>query len=164
MSSWSDVEREAPELAARVRRVFDGRRHKTLATLRRDGSPRVSGIEIAFEGGEVRLGMMAGSVKLRDVRRDPRIAVHATSDDPPEDDASSWAGDAKIAGRAVELAETERLRIDIEEVVLTRIGDPADHLLIESWHPGARRQHPAAALSGPRATFTAASQQTSRGF
>jgi hypothetical protein len=27
-------------------------------------------------------------------------------------------------------------RIDIVEVVLTRLGDPADHLLIELWRPG----------------------------
>ena len=142
MSSWSDVEAEAPDFAERVQRVFDSRRHKTLATLRKDGSPRISGIEVEFLDGEVVMGMMAGSVKLQDIRRDPRLAVHAASDDPPQDDPSAWAGDAKIAGRAVEITEasqpagtSNRFRVDITEVVLTRVGEPADHLRIEAWHP-----------------------------
>jgi len=54
----------------------------------------------------------------------------------------AWEGDAKLAGRAVETTEGNapegghRFRIDLTEVVLTRVGDPADLLLIESWHPG----------------------------
>jgi hypothetical protein len=36
--------------------VFDLRRHKTLATLRQDGSPRISGIELEFVDGDVVMG------------------------------------------------------------------------------------------------------------
>jgi len=70
------------------------------------------------------------------------MVVHAASADPPTEDASAWLGDAKIAGRAVEVAgepsgqPSNRFRIEISEVVLTRVGQPADHLVIESWHPG----------------------------
>jgi len=144
MGSWTEIESAEPEFAARVRSLFDARKHKTLATLRRDGSPRISGIEVEFSDGEVFLGMMPGSVKARDLRRDPRLALHSASEDPPEDDPSRWPGDAKIAGRAVEVpAEAasgpgpaaHRVRIDIDEVVVTRVGDPPDHLVIESWHP-----------------------------
>jgi hypothetical protein len=143
MSAWKDVEASDRDFARLVRQVFDSRRHKTLATLRRDGSPRVSGIELEFSGGEVVMGMMPGSLKSADLRRDPRLTVHAASDDPPEENPNRWPGDAKISGRAVEVEDPDaaegsgtRLRIDIGEVVLTRVGDPADHLLIESWHPG----------------------------
>jgi hypothetical protein len=129
-----------PDFADRVRRVFDAHRHKVLATLRRDGSPRVSGIEVVFDVGDVFMGMMLGSVKAQDLQRDPRLALHAASEDPP-DDASAWLGDAKIAGRAVEVTgstnEDEpsyRFKVDITEVVLIRVGRPADHLVIESWH------------------------------
>jgi hypothetical protein len=129
-----------PEFADRVRRVFDAHRHKVLATLRRDGSPRVSGIEVVFDDGDVFMGMMLGSVKAQDLRRDPRLAIHAASDDPP-DHPSSWPGDAKIAGRAVEVTgppdedePSHRFKVDITEVVLIRVGRPADHLVIESWH------------------------------
>jgi len=131
-----------------VRRVFDARRHKVLATLRRDGSPRVSGIELEFADGELWMGMMPGSVKAQDLRRDPRLALHAASEDPPRDDPSKWLGDAKIAGRAVEVAPpadedepAHRFKVDIAEVVLTRVGRPADHLVIESWHQGRGLEH-----------------------
>ena len=45
MPSWSDFETAAPALAAYVRERLDAHRHKTIATLRRDGSPRISGTE-----------------------------------------------------------------------------------------------------------------------
>lgn len=142
-STWAAVVAAEPDFAGRVRRVFDLRRHKTLATLRRDGSPRISGIELEFVDGDVVMGMMSGSVKAADVRRDSRMVVHAASDDPPTQDPGAWRGDAKIAGRAVEVPAGEpwgqpsnRFRIEISEVVLTRVGQPADHLVIESWHPG----------------------------
>src|SRR5262245_20572123 len=99
MASWSEVEAAAPELAARARTAFDAHRHKVLATLRRDGSPRLSGIEAGFVDGELLLGMMPGSRKALDLRRDPRLALHSASVDPP-DDPTTWPGDAKLAGRA----------------------------------------------------------------
>ncbi len=142
---WRDVEEQEREFAGRVRRLFDTRKHKTLATLRRDGSPRISGIEVQFRDGDVWLGMMGDSLKAADVLRDPRLAVHGPTEDPPEPDQSSWPGEAKLSGRAVEDGAASEgavpegahsFRADIEEGVLTRLGDPADHLVIESWHPG----------------------------
>jgi hypothetical protein len=122
-----------------VRAVFGIGKHKTLATLRADGSPRISGSECEFADGEVTFGMMDGSLKLRDVRRDPRMAIHSPTLDPPEE--GRWAGDAKLSGRAVEVPappdiphDGAAFRIDIAEVVLTYVGEPADHLVIESWH------------------------------
>ena len=38
-ASWAEVEAEAPELMAVVRGCFTVRKHCTMATLRRDGSP-----------------------------------------------------------------------------------------------------------------------------
>ena len=132
-----------PEFAVRVRRLFDVRKHKTLATLRRDGSPRISGIEAEFADGELWLGMMPGSLKAADLRRDPRLALHSPTQDPPKEDPEAWPGEAKLAGRAVEVADLQqpdrpshRFRVDVTEVVLTRVGEPPDHLVIESWHQG----------------------------
>jgi Pyridoxamine 5'-phosphate oxidase len=151
MASWKEIEAAAPELAGRARAAFDAHRHKLLATLRRDGSPRISGIETTFADGELWLGMMPGSRKALDLRRDPRLALHSASLDPP-DDPTAWAGDAKLAGRAVEVDdpalkqrfaggggqpdESHLFRVDVTEVVHTRVGDPADHLVIELWQPG----------------------------
>ncbi|WDZ87097.1 pyridoxamine 5'-phosphate oxidase family protein [Micromonospora cathayae] len=140
MAWWSDLVDEEPDFARRVRARFAVRKHGTMATLRRDGSPRISGTEFEFDAGDLRLGSMAGALKAQDLRRDPRVALHCPSEDPPEDDPPGWAGDAKIAGIAHELPPGEdgshRFRIELTEVVLTRVGTPADHLVIESWHPG----------------------------
>ncbi len=142
MARWADIESDQPEFAERVRRLFDAGKHKTMATLRRDGSPRISGTEVEFADGEIWLGVMPGSLKALDLRRDPRLALHSPSVDPTEEDPSAWPGEAKIAGRAVEMTGpppadgSHRFRIDITEVVVTRVGTPADHLVIEAWHPG----------------------------
>jgi hypothetical protein len=138
MTTWSEVEAAAPELAAAVRACFERGKHKTMATLRADGSPRISGIETEFVDGELTFGMMPGSVKLADVQRDPRVALHSPSVDPP-DDPSQWSGEAKVAGRALPGAPAEEgasFALDVAEVVLTRIADSGDRLVIESWRPG----------------------------
>ena len=136
MASWSEVEAQAPELAARAREFLDAFKHKTLATLRRDGSPRISGSELEIEGGEMWLGSMWRAVKALDLKRDPRFALHSGSPDPD----AGWIGDAKIAGLAVEVTEpgatSHRFRLDITELVVVTLGDPADHIVIESWHEG----------------------------
>jgi hypothetical protein len=153
------VEKAVPDLAAAVQRSFDAHVHKTLATLRADGSPRVSGQELSFRGGNVWLGMMPDSRKAGDLQRDPRLAVHSATVD-----SSMAGGDAKLAGRAIEVTDRETFdwfvgqerdekgaeppqpfhlfRIDVEEVVLTTLGgDPPDRLVIEMWreHRGASR-------------------------
>ncbi|MDQ6778077.1 MAG: pyridoxamine 5'-phosphate oxidase family protein [Actinomycetota bacterium] len=150
MASWKDVFAAEPALADQVRRTFAVRKHATLATLRRDGSPRISGTEVEFndEAGEIYLGMMPGSLKALDLRRDPRLALHCPTVDTPQDDQGQWLGDGKIAGVAVEVSDparvdqAHRFRVEVTEVVLTTVGTPADHLLIQHWHPrrGLQRQ------------------------
>ena len=144
MAKWSEIEREAPELAARARELFEAHRHKTLATIRKDGSPRISGTEVEFtDDGDVRIGMMPGSLKLRDVQRDPRIAVHSGSLDPDDENPSAWPGDAKFAGTVSPSDSATKagppgnyFSIDFTELVTTRVAESGDHLVIESWHPG----------------------------
>jgi hypothetical protein len=150
MATWKDVGEAAPEFARRVEAAFDAHLHKTIATLRRDGSPRISGVEATFRDGDLWLGMMPGSIKARDLLRDPRLAIHSATVD-----TEMKSGDAKVAGRAVEIkdratfrrlaeqsgdeaeqGEHHLFRVDVTEAVLTRIGEPADHLLIEIWHEG----------------------------
>ncbi len=141
MASWRDIEKDAPAFAERVRALFDAGTNKTIATIRRDGSPRISASEAKFEDGELTFGMMGGSMKLRDVRRDPRIAIHAPTLEPPADNPESGPGDAKMAGRAVEMPPPPDpqpgagyFRLEIHEVTLTYVGTPPDHLVIETWH------------------------------
>jgi hypothetical protein len=143
VATWKDLETAEPEFGARVRVLFDAHKHKTIATLRADGSPRISGIEAEFEGGQLTFGSMPGARKGADLVRDPRFALHSPSEDPPEEDPSGWNGDAKVAGRAVLVGDIEgdetagqAFRAELDEVVLTRLTDAGDRLLIESWRPG----------------------------
>jgi hypothetical protein len=141
MARWQEIAQEFAEFAAKVQARFDAGTNKTMATLRRDGAPRISATELKFEDGEITFGMMGGSMKLLDVRRDPRIAVHSPTLEPPADEPEKWPGDAKLAGTAVEVSEPAdspvpgagHFRIDVREVSLVYLGVPADHLVIESW-------------------------------
>jgi hypothetical protein len=139
MSSWEDVEREAPELAARARERFAVRKHCTMATIRSDGSPRISGTEVEFTEGELRIGNMPGALKAMDLLRDPRVALHSATVDPPEGQPTGWEGEAKVAGVAVVVDspdDSHRFAIDITEVVLTHLDEEGKQLVITSWHPG----------------------------
>lgn len=136
MGSWAQVGAEAPELAAAVRTCFEVRKHCTMATLRADGSPRISGTEVQWEDGDLWVGSMPGAVKARDLQRDGRVALHSPTVDPPEGQEAAWAGEAKVAGRAVEVPYegSHRFRIDLHEVVHTRVD--GDALLVTTWHAG----------------------------
>ncbi len=144
--TWEQFAAEAPELAAAVRARFQAARHHVLATLRRDGSPRVSGTEVAIQGGDMTMGSMYGAVKARDLQRDGRFALHSNPGD-----ASMAGGDAKVAGVAegVSGEELDRdtgeesppgpshlFRLRLGEAVLTSLHPDGDRLVIETWRPG----------------------------
>jgi hypothetical protein len=151
MPSWTDFHAAAPEFATALGDRFRASGLAFLATLRRDGSPRISGIEVKFLGDDLWLGMMPGSRKSADLARDPRLALHAASSDAQVTD-----GDAKLAGRAVRVSEgrawqeyaalarehlgttpepaTPAFRVDVREASLLRVA--GDHLVIEWWRPG----------------------------
>jgi hypothetical protein len=141
MTSWAELRAEVPEFAEKVRLLFDAGTNKTLASLRRDGSPRISGTEVRIEDGQVSLGMMPASMKLADVRRDPRVAIHSPTLEPPEGDPRAWPGDAKLSGRLVEIPSPEAspvagaayFALDVTEAVVTYVADTGDQLVIETW-------------------------------
>lgn len=131
------MESAAPELAARVRERFAVRKHCTMATLRVDGSPRISGTEVEFVDGELRIGSMPNAVKAKDLLRDPRVALHSPTVDPPEGEPTGWEGEAKVAGAAVVAAspdDSHRFTIDVTELVLTHLDEEGKQLVITSWH------------------------------
>ena len=141
MTSWLEVERAEPEFAQRVRGLFDSHRHKTIATLRADGSPRISGIEAALEDGQLTFGSMPRTRKGADLRRDPRFAMHSATVDPVEGAEAQWPGEAKIAGRAIRAETTggatagDLFHADILEVVHTHLNAEATMLVVEWWTP-----------------------------
>jgi hypothetical protein len=147
MASWADVEQAEPEFALRVRLLFDAHRHKTIATVRADGSPRISGIEAAFDDGELAFGSMPHARKGADLRRDPRFALHSATVDPVDGAEKDWPGEAKISGRAIASGSVtdgpdgDLFRADITEVVHTHLDEKATLLVVEWWTPagGLRR-------------------------
>jgi hypothetical protein len=147
MASWKQFTEEAPELAERVRERLEAHRHKTIATLRRDGSPRISGTEAQLVDGELWIGSMWGALKARDLQRDPRYALHSGSDEP-----DAFGGDAKVAGAAVEVTDpalVEKLngsgesgpshlfRLDLQEASFLLPDEARGLLVIDVWRPGA---------------------------
>ena len=153
-ASWDDFESDDPELAERVRERLGSHRHAVLATLRADGSPRLSGMEAPVRSGNLWLAMSPESRKVADLRNDRRFALHSAPDAE-----RLPAGDARVEGVAVdadaaqlsEFVAGHRYQIDdeskmalfvamIHRVVLVRVSH--DSLLIESWTPdGGRDTH-----------------------
>jgi hypothetical protein len=139
VATWAEFEAAEPEFASRVRAQMGSRKHLTMATLRRDGSPRISGIEVEFADGQLRIGSMTQAVKALDLRRDPRVAIHGPTNDPPAGEPAGWKGEAKVGGIAIEVdsgSSAHRFLIDIQEAVITRLNEAGNRLLIESWVPG----------------------------
>lgn len=152
MASWSDVRASTPGLAEAVEARFNAHGLALLATWRRDGFPRISGVEPLFTMGELWLGMMPGSRKAADLQRDDRLALHSATADK-----NVTEGDAKVTGRAVEVTDEATkqeylrhfadangdapsgpfhlFRVEVTELALIR--PDADRLVIDSWRQGA---------------------------
>ena len=147
MASWADFAIQAPELAAAIEARLGAHIHSVLATLRFDGSPRLSGLETHFSDGDLWLAMMPDARKAADLRRDPRFALHSS----PQTELIE--GDAKLNGRAVEItdmAAIERFvgalaqspppnevglfRTDLSDASLTRV--QGDELVVDFWRDG----------------------------
>lgn len=143
---WNAFEAAEPALAEEVRQRLDAHVHKTLATIRRDGGPRISGTETQLVDGDLWIGSMWQALKARDLQRDPRFALHSGSEDPPE-----WPGDAKLAGVVEEVTDPERVqqlngaaaaggpshlfRLDLQEVSTVRLAPSGKAIVITSWAP-----------------------------
>ncbi|MET7286087.1 pyridoxamine 5'-phosphate oxidase family protein [Streptomyces sp. NPDC005573] len=145
--NWAAFTLAEPDLARTAEERFGAYRHHVLATLRADGSPRTSGLEVRFTGGELWLGMMPDSLKGRDLLRDPRFTLQAN----PGEGTAMGGGDVRISGRAhgvtdgavragyaeeVEPPEPFHLfRTELTEVVRTCVEDDK-YLVVQVWRPG----------------------------
>ena len=147
MATWNELATAAPDLAQRVQARFMAHKHLLLATLRRDGAPRISGVEVQFSGGNLWMGMMHGSRKAIDLQGDPRMALHSA---PVDLDLTD--GDAKVSGRALEVVDPVEIaawrgdqeqspppgplhlfRVEVDEVSIVTVA--RDRLVIDAWRP-----------------------------
>lgn len=143
MATWQLFNDEAAQLAEAAQARLRAAETHILASLRKDGSPRVSGTEVFPLGPDLVIGSMDGAVKAADLLHDSRFALHAH---PAQDGA-----DVKFSGHAHEITDAQTLRdigqqaeppgparyfrLDLTEVVLTEVGDDQQHLLIRRWRP-----------------------------
>jgi len=98
MISFAELHELAPTIATPIADVIRRTGIGILGTIRRDGSPRVSPIEVSIQDGSLFVGMMPDSQKLRDARRDSRCTLLT-----PVADRNDLGGEGKLFGRLVEL-------------------------------------------------------------
>jgi len=122
---WSEFERAQPRLAQLGQHRLISPGVVLVATIRRDGTPRVSPVEPFLLDGELWLSMMWQSTKARDLLRDPRILVHSviTSRDGAE-------GEFKVRGNAL-LEGEPAVQLRYAEAVAKSLG----------WRPDSERSH-----------------------
>jgi len=101
--SWKHFEQENPQLAAFGRERLH-RRVCYLATVRKDGSPRVHPVSPLIADGHLLVFMEPTSPKGHDLRRDGRYAIHSSVVD---NDGSG--GEFTVSGSA-HLVESAALR------------------------------------------------------
>jgi len=147
---WSRFVEEAPEFAAEVAQRLASHQHHVLGTIRQSGAPRLSGITVMIDDGELWIGSMPGSRKGADLRRDARCALHSA----PLDEQLARP-DVRVDARADEL-ETDAARYWLEvhgpkldadqpgegDVYFLRLAAVSsvtvvgDRLRVTSWQPG----------------------------
>jgi hypothetical protein len=101
--SWRNLEASAPEIAHLGKERLDQARVALLATLRKDGSPRINPVEPYIRDGHLLFGAMSWSLKARDLLRDPRCVLHSAITSP-----DSGEGELKLYGNAVEANDEMR--------------------------------------------------------
>lgn len=149
MATWTEFTDEAPELAAAIRGLVHqfGPGLGYLATVRRDGGPRVHPVSPVITDDGL-FCFLLDSPKRRDLDRDGRYALHSF---PPEDrdDEAYLAGHAcRVTDPARRTRIARRCRADRgtdwrlyeftvdAAMICRRPGTPADHSI---WRDRARQ-------------------------
>jgi hypothetical protein len=161
---FGEFEMAAPTIAESIRARLQATGLGILGTVRADGSPRVSPIEVSFQGVGadlgLYLGMMPESQKWRDVTRDPRCALVTSLADKYDDSgegklfavarALTAPGEAAtVLARAVEGTDVDPAEFGDSPVFELRVNGAAwqfvedDTFVTMSWSSerGLRRRH-----------------------
>lgn len=103
------------ELSPEVRKLLSGRNMAHVATLMRDGAPHVSPVWIAVEGDRLAIFSATENVKLRNLRRDGRVAVSVCDEHNPY-------RSAVIRGRVAEEIQGEEAAVIMDRISRRYIG------------------------------------------
>src|SRR5215510_5613188 len=93
---WRDLSEDAPHLAAIVRERLVGPGVLLVATVRADGTARLSPVEPLILDGDLWLSMMWQSRKVVDLARDDRVLLHSVVTN-----REATEGEVKLRGRAL---------------------------------------------------------------
>jgi hypothetical protein len=124
MFQWADFEAVAPMLAAQGRELIEHFRFVLVGTIRRDGTPRISPVEARLVNDHLMLVMIPGTLKARDLLRDPRILVNSPITHP--DDPNR---EFKLRGRVIEIQDPELREATASAIEATSGWRPPD-----GWH------------------------------
>ncbi|MEZ4671205.1 MAG: pyridoxamine 5'-phosphate oxidase family protein [Anaerolineae bacterium] len=106
--SWKTLEANEPQLAAFGEKRLAGN-VSYLATIRRDGGPRVHPVTPIIGGGSLFVFMEPTSPKGHDLRRDGRYALHCSMND-----SSGTSGEFIVTGRATFIEDPERRQLAVQ--------------------------------------------------
>ncbi|SDY71488.1 PPOX class probable F420-dependent enzyme [Amycolatopsis xylanica] len=123
------------QLSEAVRALVDGPNYATLCTINADGGPQSSAMWVGLDGDDLVFSTVAGRLKDRNIRRDPRVSVTIMERANPEnyteirgratiteeggrelDDKLSWKYDGKPAGHDAPGAVRVVVRVVPEKV------------------------------------------------
>lgn len=123
MQMWSDLEAAEPAVAAAARHLLwiPGFGLGYLATIRKDGGPRIHPVNLEIVDGRL-VTFIGPSPKLADLRRDGRFALHAPASETENDEAA-------ITGRAIERNDDGAFRAAVAEAMPYTVAD--DNVLFE---------------------------------
>jgi hypothetical protein len=99
---WPEFAREAPELAERGAAMLQAFTLGYLATVRADGSPRVHPVTVTVADTGLYIYAVASTPKGRDLRGDPRYAMHAF---PAFEEGDFRDDEFAFGGRATEISD-----------------------------------------------------------
>jgi predicted pyridoxine 5'-phosphate oxidase superfamily flavin-nucleotide-binding protein len=102
--TWEELEQAAPEIATHGRELIERFQFVLVGTLTKDGSPRITPVEAYIIDGHLLANMIPGSLKARDLLRDPRVYVHAPVT------AKEGSPEFKLAGHAAVVEDAELRR------------------------------------------------------
>ena len=86
-----------------VKRLIDGPNFAHLATIMVDGSPQVAPVWVSRDGDRVLIGTSSTSLKARNAKRDPRVALSVL-------DFANPYEEAQLRGRVVEQRPDPQLK------------------------------------------------------
>jgi Pyridoxamine 5'-phosphate oxidase len=159
MATWIEFRDEAPALAAQAEELLGSVGLMFIATLRADGSPRISPMEpvldgekLVLHGDRLWLGMMPGATKARDLQRDGRFTLHNATVDK-----MLTRGDVKLWGVATEVTDHDTLArfaedifrstgyrfevgkfdaFDVDLLGASAVAVSGDTMTVRTWKPG----------------------------